>query len=63
MLVINIFKTKAYYYVSKSPMILMIFVFMNLEGKVPVMNYYKVNICYVKLNLTEVINVSNCTAH
>ena len=44
-------------------MILMIFVFMNLEGKVPVMNYYKVNICYVKLNLTEVINVSNCTAH
>ena len=28
----------------------MIFVIMNLEGKVPFMNYYKVNICYVILN-------------
>ena len=37
----------------------MIFVIINLEGKVKLMNYYKVNICYVKLNVTEVINVSN----
>ena len=37
----------------------MIFVIMNLEGKVSFMNYYKVNICYVKLNVTEVIDVSN----
>ena len=32
---------------------------MNLEGKLPVMNYYKVSIRYVKLNVTEVINVSS----
>ena len=31
---------------------------MILEGKVPDMNYQKVNICYVKLNVTEDINVS-----
>ena len=40
-------------------MIQMIFVIMNLEGKVPFMNYYKVNICYVQLDVREVINVSN----
>ena len=40
-------------------MLIMIFVFMNLEGKVPVMNYYKVNIRYVKLNVKEDINVSS----
>ena len=37
----------------------MIFVIMNLEGKVSFMNYYKVNICYVKLNVTQVIDVSS----
>ena len=37
----------------------MMFVIMNLEGKVSFMNYYKVNICYVKVNVTEVIDVSN----
>ena len=39
-------------------MIHMIFVIMNLEGKVPFINYYKVNISYVELDVTEVINVS-----
>ena len=40
-------------------MIHMTFVIINLEGTVKLMNYYNVNICYVKLNLTEIINVSN----
>ena len=31
-------------------MIHMVFVIMNLEGKVPFMNCYKKNICYVILN-------------
>ena len=31
-------------------MVHMIFVIMILEGKVPFMNYYQVNICYLKLN-------------
>ena len=31
-------------------MVHMIFVIMILEGKVPFMNYYQVNICYLKIN-------------
>ena len=32
----------------------MIHVIMNLEGKALFMKYYKVNICYVKLNVTYI---------
>ena len=39
--------------------LIMIIVFMKLEGKVAVINYYKVNIFYVRLDVTEVINVSH----
>ena len=45
-------------------MLILICVFMNLEGKVPVMNYYKVNICYLKLykQLNSLLTIFTCYA-
>lgn len=54
----NQFQIPGYYYTSKSTTMLIIYAFMNLEVKITVTNCYKVNTNHMKLNVSNVINVS-----